>query len=167
MRKRIFGRKLKRNIDQRKALFKSLMRSLVLYGRIRTTRAKAKAIRPEIEKLITHAKKKGDAARYHLQKYFSEEIINRMIGDIAPKFLDRPGGYIRLINIRSRVKDNAPMVLMEWVEPIDIKNQRSNIKNKKNFERGREKKAKEGSKKGQEKAKKEVHNAKTNKTHKK
>ncbi len=63
MRKNVFGRKLKRDKNERKALFKSLMSALVLNERIKTSEAKAKAIRPEIEKLVTKAKKGGNAAK--------------------------------------------------------------------------------------------------------
>lgn len=121
MRKRIFGRRLKRNTNQRKALFKSLMRSLVLYGKIKTTKAKAMAVKGEIEKLVTAAKKNGSGATYYLRKRIPKNIADRIISDIAPKFADRAGGYTRLINTGSRIKDNAPMVLMEWVEPIEVK----------------------------------------------
>lgn len=118
MRKRIFGRRLKRDINQRKLLFKSLMRELVVHGRIKTTEAKAKAVRGEVEKLVTKAKIQGDASRVHLQKYFTHDVMNKMIHDIAPLFKDRPGGYTRIMKMGNRIKDDAPMVMMEWVEVV-------------------------------------------------
>lgn len=119
MRKRVFGRKLKRNTDQRKALFRSLMGSLVLYGKIKTTEAKAKSIKGELEKLVTLAKNKGENARNLLMSRFANErVVGKIISEIAPKFASRPGGYTRLVKMGPRVKDGAKIVLMSWVEEI-------------------------------------------------
>lgn len=118
MRKRVFGRKLKRTTNQRKALFKSLTHALVLHGRIKTTEAKAKAVKGEIEKLVTKAKKDEKAAMQILQKSIPVHVAERMIQVIAPLFKDRPGGYTRMIKIGSRKKDNASMVILEFVEKI-------------------------------------------------
>ena len=68
MRKRIFGRRLKRDTNERKALFRSLIHGLILHGKISTTEAKAKAIRGDVDKLITIAKTRGDDARRQLMK---------------------------------------------------------------------------------------------------
>ena len=119
MRKRVFGRKLRRNTDQRKALFRSLMGSLVLYGKIKTTEAKAKSIKGELEKLVTLAKNKGEDARNLLvSRLLDERVVERIISEIAPKFTSRPGGYTRIVKMGPRVKDSAKMVLMSWVEEI-------------------------------------------------
>ena len=119
MRKRIFGRRLKRDINQRKALFRSLMGSLVLYGKIKTTEAKAKSIKGELEKLVTLAKKKREDARNLLvSRLANERAVERIISEIAPKFSTRPGGYTRLVKMGPRVKDGARMVLMSWVEEV-------------------------------------------------
>jgi large subunit ribosomal protein L17 len=120
MRKRIFGRRFKRDINQRKALFRSLMRELVLQERIKTTEAKAKSIKAEIEKHVTKAKTQGESARVHLQKTFQKDVIDKLITDIAPRFAERPGGYTRIIKLGNRVKDNAPMVYIEFVEKSTI-----------------------------------------------
>lgn len=134
MRKRVFGRKLKRNINQRKALFRSLMASLVLNGKIKTTEAKAKSIKGEIEKMVTHAKKSGEEAKRILLKNLADEkIVDRIIKDIAPKFKARPGGYTRILKLGPRVKDAAQMVMMTWVEemaPASFKQEKRN-KNRK------------------------------------
>ncbi len=117
MRKRVFGRKLKRTTNQRKGLFKSLAQAMVLHGRIQTTEAKAKAVRGEVEKLITIAKKhNGDAIQF-LQKHIPPKTADGIIR-IAPLFKDRQGGYTRIIKIGSRKKDNAQMVILEFVEKI-------------------------------------------------
>lgn len=134
MRKRIFGRKLKRTIDQRKGLFRSLMRSMILTGRIKTTEAKAKAVRPDLEKLVTLAKKKGDGAyRDLLKKLTQEELVEKMIKTIAPKFETRPGGYTRILKIGNRIKDAAPMVYMEWTERVaELQVESGKMKDKEN-----------------------------------
>jgi large subunit ribosomal protein L17 len=116
MKKRVFGRKLKRDVNERKALFASLISSLVLHGRIKTTEAKAKAIKPTVEKLITKAKNKGKMARKHLLRFLSPRIVDKIIKNIAPRYAKRPGGYTRIIKLGERLKDNAKMVIMEFVE---------------------------------------------------
>ncbi len=75
MRKLVFGRRFKRDTNQRKALFKSLIHGLVINGRIQTTEAKAKAVKGEVEKLITKAKKRGESAKDSLLKYINQEIV--------------------------------------------------------------------------------------------
>lgn len=120
MKKRVFGRQLNRTTKHRGALLKSLMRSLVLYGRIKTTEAKAKAIRAEAEKLLTLARNKGELARPSLRKVFSIDMQDKMIHEIAPKFRQRAGGYTRIARTGPRLKDNAPMVFLEWVEQVEV-----------------------------------------------
>lgn len=119
MQKRVFGRKFNRDMNQRKALFRSLMRSLVLNESIKTTESKAKAIKGEIESHITKAKK-GEESRYHLVKHLSEDAVERLIKDIAPRMKDRSGGYTRIIRMGTRIKDNAEMVILELVEKSPI-----------------------------------------------
>ena len=116
MRKNVFGRKLKRDKNERKALFKSLMSALVLNERIKTSEAKAKAIRPEIEKLVTKAKKGGNAAKLVIEKSLTRDAFEKIIKEIAPRFNKRQGGYVRLIKLGERFGDDAPMVVMEWTE---------------------------------------------------
>lgn len=116
MKKNVFGRRFKRDIKERKALFKSLMSSLVLKERIRTTEAKAKAIKGDVDKLITTVKKNEDFARRFLTKSLSTEALEKLISKVAPRFKERPGGYTRIIRLGKRVSDHAPMVIMEWVE---------------------------------------------------
>lgn len=115
MRKRVFGRQFNKDTNQRKALFKGLMRSLAMHEAIKTTESKAKAIRGEFESFITRAKD-GEAARYHLVKHLPEETVTRLITDIAPRMAKRNGGYTRIIRLGTRTKDNAEMVLLELVE---------------------------------------------------
>lgn len=116
MRKNVFGRKLKRDKNERKALFKSLMSALILNERIKTSEAKAKAIRPEIEKLVTKAKKGGNAARLVIEKSLTKDAFDKLIKEVGPRFAKRQGGYVRLIKLGERFGDDSPVVVMEWTE---------------------------------------------------
>ncbi len=116
MKKNVFGRKFKRDKNERKALFKSLMSALVMSEKIQISEAKAKAIRPEIEKLVTKAKKGGNAAKLVIEKSLTREAYEKIIKEIAPRFGKRQGGYVRLIKIGERFGDNSPVVVIEWTE---------------------------------------------------
>lgn len=114
MRKNVFGRQFKRDTNERKALFKSLISSLVLTGKIKTTEAKAKAIKADVDKIITKAKK-GDIARRILQSRLLKDAVEKAIS-IAPRLAKRQGGYSRITRIGKRLSDNASMVLMELTD---------------------------------------------------
>lgn len=130
MRKRIFGRRLRRDTNERKALFRSLMDGLVLHGKIKTTEAKAKAIKGEIEKLVTAAKNKGEESKGLIMSHLANEIVaDKIIKEIAPLFKTRPGGYTRILRLAPRVKDAAQMVLLTWVEEVSVT---SNVEPKRN-----------------------------------
>jgi len=116
MRKRQKGRKLNRERDQRKALLKSISRSLLLHKRIKTTEAKAKEISGFTEKLITRAKKGDLASRRLLLKIHSNDVVKKLIDEIGPQFKDRPGGYTRIIKLGPRKSDGAKMAIIELVE---------------------------------------------------
>lgn len=137
MRKKVFGRQFKRDTNERKALFKNLLSSLILHGRIQTTEAKAKAIKARADKLITRVKKGGTNISSFLQKHVNSDAAQRLIVDFAKRFNNRTSGYTRILKIENRLSDNASMVLMEWTE-TKIKDQsrlnrdqKSNIKNDK------------------------------------
>lgn len=115
MRKQVFGRKFKRDANERQALFKGLMNDLVLKETIKTTEEKAKSIKGQVEKLVTKAKK-GVSARILLQPFLNEKAIEKMLTDLAPRFANRLGGYTRIIKLGSRFSDNANMAIIEWVE---------------------------------------------------
>lgn len=131
MKKRVFGRKFKKDVNQRKALFKNLMRSLVLNEEIKTTEAKAKAVRSQVEKLVTTSKK-GESALYQLKKDISEDAALKLIKEVGPRFEKRPGGYTRIVKMGNRIKDNAEMVLIEFVEKgekvVEKKVKKSDVK---------------------------------------
>lgn len=120
MKKNVFGRKLKRDKNERTALFKALMSSLVLKESIKTTEAKAKAIKPEIEKLVTKAKLAEKGASRVLEQKLSKQAFEKMLKVIGPRFSKRAGGYTRIIKLGERFGDNSPMVLIEWVEKEEI-----------------------------------------------
>lgn len=116
MRKNVFGRKFNRDTNERKALFKGLISSLVLKERIKTTEPKAKAIKGDVDKVITKVKKNGELARRLLAGVLNSEAVEKLINDVAPRFKDRNGGYTRIVRIGKRFGDNAMEVIMEFTE---------------------------------------------------
>lgn len=130
MKKNVFGRKFKRDVNARTALFKGLMSELVLHGRIKTTEQKAKAIRASAEKLIKKAQKDANLARKLLSPELIPSAIEKVIKDIAPKFASRNGGYTRMVKLGKRFNDDASLVMMEWVEGVGVENKEVRIKNK-------------------------------------
>lgn len=113
MRKNVFGRKFKRDRNARKALFRSLITSLILKERIKTTEQKAKAIKGDIDKLITSVKKNGNTKGL-LSGHVFPQALSKLTNDIVPRFTGRSGGYTRILRIGKRFGDDASMVLMEW-----------------------------------------------------
>lgn len=116
MRKNVFGRQLKRDKNERTALFKSLMSSLVLYGKITTTESKAKAIKGQVDKLITRVKRNTGNPSSFLNTYLIGQAGEKLVSEIVPRFSKRTSGYTRLIKLGRRFSDNASTVIMEWVE---------------------------------------------------
>lgn len=109
-------RKLGRDSSARKALFRSVIVALFNQERIETTETKAKEISGEAEKLITLAKR-GDlhARRQVLAAIVDEEVTRKLFDVIAPKYVDRPGGYTRILKLGNRRGDAAPMAILELV----------------------------------------------------
>lgn len=124
MRHRVAGYRLSRGKDERVALRRNLIKQLFTHERIRTTRAKAEAIRGSAERLITLAKNgnaAGEARMVHARRLAAArlsdaEVVRKLFDDIAPRFADRPGGYTRLVKLGPRLGDAAEMVLIELVE---------------------------------------------------
>src|SRR5882672_12584360 len=143
MKKHVFGRHLKRDANERKALFKNLLTSLVMEERIVTTEAKAKAIKGAADKLITKAKKGGTDAFRSLAPDIRYDAVTKIINTIAPRFKDRQGGYTRIIKVGRRIADNAPQVVMEWVDRATVVEAKTQDKETKKTE----KKVKEETKK--------------------
>ena len=116
MRKLKKGRKLHRERDQRRALIKILATNLILQGRIKTTRAKAKELASFIEKQITKAKRNSLADIRQLRRYFSKEIVAKLVKEIAPRYKERSGGYTRILKVGPRDSDTSQMVIIEFVK---------------------------------------------------
>ena len=117
MRHRVQKKKLNVDMDHRKALQRNLARSLILHGSIETTLAKAKFIRPFIEKLITKARTgvTHNAVSKIGPKLVSKEALRHLF-DIASKYQGRTGGYTRIVKLGFRAGDKAPMARIEFVE---------------------------------------------------
>ncbi|MCB8954188.1 MAG: 50S ribosomal protein L17 [Ardenticatenales bacterium] len=134
------GRRLGRNTKQRKALRRNMVADLICYEKVITTEAKARMLRPLAEKMITLAKrgviagKENPASEVHARRlaasrlarfrtYEDEEgyyedidVVQKLFNEVAPRYLDRPGGYTRLVKIGKRPGDNADMAALMLVE---------------------------------------------------
>jgi large subunit ribosomal protein L17 len=117
MRHQRSGKKLGRDSAHRKALYSNLTGALIEHGRIQTTEAKAKAVKPFAEKMITLGKR-GDlhARRQALAALRSNDVVHRLFDEVGPRFTDRPGGYTRIIKLGPRPGDAADMVYLELVD---------------------------------------------------
>jgi large subunit ribosomal protein L17 len=117
MRHRRAGKKLGRDSAHRKALYSNLAGALIEHGRIKTTEAKAKAVKPFAEQMITLGKR-GDlhARRLALAELRSQDVVHQLFADVAPRFAERPGGYTRIVKLGPRNGDAADMVYLELVD---------------------------------------------------
>lgn len=141
MRHRQKGRKLGRTSAHRKAMFRNQLVSLMEHGRIVTTLPKAKELRPIAEKLVTLGKQDTVHARRMVRRWLPPQVketrvvgfasrknempdkedlkpttLQRIFDDIAPRFADRPGGYLRIAKLGPRKGDNAPMAILEFID---------------------------------------------------
>jgi len=140
MRHRVHGRRLNMSASHRKALRKNLVADLICYEQVLTTEAKARMLRPTAEKIITLAKRGLDGAEedpakgIHARRLVAArvarfrtaededgdlediDVVQKLFDDIAPRYVDRPGGYTRLVKIGKRSGDNADMALLMLVE---------------------------------------------------
>ena len=117
MRHQRAGKKLGRDPEHRKALYSNLAGALIEHGRIRTTEAKAKAVKPFAEQMITLGKR-GDLAarRQAIAELRSQDAVHKLFAEVAPRFAERPGGYTRIIKIGPRQGDAAEMAYLELVD---------------------------------------------------
>jgi large subunit ribosomal protein L17 len=117
MRHRRAGKKLGRDSAHRKALYSNLAGALIEHGRIKTTVAKAKAVKPLAEQMITLGKR-GDlhARRLALAELRSQDVVHLLFADVAPRFADRPGGYTRIVKLGPRQGDAAELVYLVLVD---------------------------------------------------
>ncbi len=111
------GATLDRSNGPRKALLRNLATSLVLYEHINTTLAKAKALRPIVEKLITTGRTKTLTSRRSLLKYLTvESAVNKVLEELGPRYATRPGGYTRIIKLGTRKGDGADIAQIQFVK---------------------------------------------------
>ena len=109
--------KLSRTSAHREALLTNLSKQLIEHERIQTSQAKAKAVKPEVEKLITLAKR-GDlhARRQALSTLHNDKfIVHKLFEEVAPRYVERPGGYTRIVKLGPRKSDSTEMVFLELV----------------------------------------------------
>jgi large subunit ribosomal protein L17 len=125
MRHRIAGKRLNRHMGNRNALRRNMVNQLFEYERIKTTKAKAEAIRGQAEKMITIAKngnaveevsKKVHFRRLAASRMANPTMVKKLFDEIAPRYVERPGGYTRVIKLGQRYSDRAEMVMLELVE---------------------------------------------------
>ena len=124
MRHQISGYRLGRSTGARLALRRNMIKQFFTHERIKTTRAKAAAIRGEAERLITLARNSTDASdaekvharRLAAAKLGNNKILNRLFDEIAPRYVNRNGGYTRVLKLGPRMGDSAEMVILELVE---------------------------------------------------
>jgi large subunit ribosomal protein L17 len=117
VRHRRSGRKLGRDASHRKALYANLTSALIEHGRIKTTAAKAKEVRPIAEQMITLGRRGGVHARRQALAYLrSQDVVHLLFSDVGPRFADRDGGYSRIVRIGPRQGDAAEMVYLELVD---------------------------------------------------
>ncbi len=124
MRHKKAGKRLSRSKDQRRALRRIMVNQLFTHERIRTTRAKAQAIRGQAERLITLAKRgnfAGDEKMVHARRLAAArmddpEMVKKLFDDIAPRYEERAGGYTRIMKLGPRYGDSAEMVIIELIE---------------------------------------------------
>jgi len=114
---RVDGRKLSRKQGPRLALYKNLVVSVLRYERVKTTEAKAKEIRPQVERMITLAKKGDLTARRAVIAALPDEplVVSKLFDEIAPKYADRTSGYTRITHVGQRQGDAAQIVQIELV----------------------------------------------------
>jgi large subunit ribosomal protein L17 len=113
------GRKLGRNSTERRALFRNMVTSLILEGRITTTDAKAKELRRYADRIITLGKRQTLAARRRAARFVrTDAALAKLFNDLAPLFAKRAGGYTRIVKVGIRRGDAAPLAMVELTEQL-------------------------------------------------
>ena len=111
------GRKLNRNSSHRKAMFRNMASSLIEHEIIKTTVPKAKELRRVAEPLITLAKEDSVAHRRQaFDRLRNRDVVTKLFNELGPRYVDRPGGYLRIMKCGFRAGDNAPMAYVELVD---------------------------------------------------
>ena len=121
MRHKKKGRKLGRKVGNRRALLMNLASQMITHKRIKTTDSKAKELRTYIEPLISLAKKDDlHSRRMIIRKLPKKDIVKTLYDEIAPLYVDRPGGYTRIVKLGYRDNDRAPVSIIEFVDMVDV-----------------------------------------------
>ena len=108
-------RKFGRTRDQRKALLKGLAASLIMKGKMKTTATRAKEARSLVERLIQKTKSGSLAGIRYAIRYLPSAVVKKLVKEVSPKYIERNGGYTRIISLGQRKSDSAMMVIMELV----------------------------------------------------
>jgi large subunit ribosomal protein L17 len=119
MRHQKSGRKLGRNASHRRAMYRNMAASLLRHETIKTTLPKAKELRRVVEPLITLAKKDGDVVhkrRLAFARLRDEVAVGKLFNELAPRYKDRPGGYLRILKMGFRPGDAAPMAVVQLLD---------------------------------------------------
>jgi large subunit ribosomal protein L17 len=145
MRHRKAGSQLGRNASHRRAMLRNMVASLLRHEQVVTTQAKAKAVRPVAEKMITLAKRGGLHARRQAFAYINDkEVTHRLFEGIKDRYLDRQGGYVRIVKKGVRKGDGAPLSVVQLISPEEGKKKsKKKTKKAKGPGKGPEKKAKD------------------------
>ncbi|HWR58361.1 MAG TPA: 50S ribosomal protein L17 [Thermodesulfovibrionales bacterium] len=143
MRHRVSGRLFGRTANQRKALLRGLIASLLEHQRIETTLAKAKEVKKLAERVITLGIR-GDlhAKRVALSHVPNRSSIAKLFNEIAPRLSGRNGGYLRLVQTRNRINDSAPMAVLEFVDYEEVRAKEAKKETKKSKAKETKEKAK-------------------------
>jgi large subunit ribosomal protein L17 len=117
MRHKLAGRKLSMSTKRRRALYRNQVTALLTHEKVVTTEAKAKEVRSLAEKMITLAKDGSLASRREALAFITDKkVVDKLFTEVAPSYAERSGGYTRLLKLRPRPGDNAPMVQIELVK---------------------------------------------------
>lgn len=127
----VFGKKLSRGKKGREALLRSLVRAIVVSGKVVTTKAKAKAIIGQVDKIVTLAKKGTLDSRRRVLAFLGNDrdTAERLVNTLAPSFSNRNSGYTRIILLTPRKGDGAQMARLEWTDEVKAKNEKVKTKN--------------------------------------
>ena len=111
------GKKFHRVTGRRRSFLRNLASDLIRVGRIETTEARAKALRPLVERLVTHAKKQNLASRRLLMaRLHNKRVVSKLYDEIGPRYLERMGGYLRISkSAKSRKRDGSSLAVVEFV----------------------------------------------------
>ena len=117
MRHKVKSQRFDRPTDQRLAMFRGMVTDLLKHEQIKTTEAKAKAVRGLAEKMITLGKSNSLPARRQVLAYvYDKDVVRKVFDDLGPRYSARPGGYTRIVKLGPRLGDGAPVVQLELVE---------------------------------------------------